>query len=139
MKYTLVLSFLALSLLACSKNKDINSTCDLASISSIAQYNNAPSDLVSIDSIWIEDNCLHLIFGASGCSGDSWEVKLIDSEAILESYPPQRNLRLSLKNDELCLAYFTKELSFDISNLQVDGDRVYLNLSDSNQGVLYEY
>ena len=95
------------------------------------------------DSIWklesINDNCLKINFSSGGCNGDTWELKLIDSEDILESYPPQRNLRLSLKNEELCEAYITKELTFDISNLQVDGNKVQLNLTNSDKNILYEY
>ena len=68
-----------------------------------------------------------------------WELKLIDSEDILESNPPQRNLRLSLKNEESCLAYITKELTFDISNLQVNGNKVQLNLTNSDKNILYKY
>ena len=63
----------------------------------------------------------------------------IDSEAILESNPPQRNLRLSLKNDELCQAFITKEITFDIDILQVDGNNVLLNLINSGDQILYEY
>jgi len=78
-------------------------------------YDNAPDDFLTINSLTIKDNFLKINYGSSGCSGDSWELKLIDAEEIMESYPPRRNLRLSLKNDELCQAYFIKELAFDIS------------------------
>jgi hypothetical protein len=64
---------------------------------------------------------------------------LIDSEAILESNPPQRNLRLSLKNEESCEAIINKEVSFDISKLQVDGKKVLLNIFNSSGQILYEY
>jgi len=82
---------------------------------------------------------LKINFSSSGCNGDTWELKLIDSEDILESNPPQRNLRLSLKNEESCLAYITKELTFDISNLQVNGNKVQLNLTNSDKNILYKY
>ena len=78
-------------------------------------------------------------FSSSGCGGETWEIKLIDSEDIMESNPPQRNLRLSLKNEEVCLAIVTKELTFDISNLQVGGNRVQLNITNSEETILYEY
>ena len=93
----------------------------------------------TINSLKITENCLKINFSSSGCSGDTWELKLIDSEDILESNPVQRNLRLSLKNEELCLAFITKELSFDISNLQVDGNQVQLNITNSDDEILYEY
>jgi len=69
----------------------------------------------------------------------SWELKLIDSESILKFYPPQRNIRLSLKNEELCQAIITKEMSFDVTGLQVDGNTVLLNSTNSDDQILYEY
>lgn len=78
-------------------------------------------------------------FTASGCSGDSWEVRLIDSEEVLESLPPQRNLRLSLKNQEDCHAMITKTMSFNLANLKVKGNQVLLNIIHTNDPVLYEY
>lgn len=113
--------------------------CDFNTIISPQEYSDAPSDFVKINHLEITENCLYINFSSSGCSGDTWEIKLIDSGVILESNPPQRNLRLSLKNDETCLAYLTKELSFDISNLQVEGSDVHLRFSQSNANILYQY
>lgn len=66
-------------------------------------------------------------------------MKLVDSEEIFEFYPPQRNLKLSLSNQEDCEAFITKEMSFDISNLQVDGNQVQLNITNAEESILYEY
>ena len=103
------------------------------------EYANAPSDQLTINGLEINNNCLKVNFSSGGCSGETWALKLIDSGDILESSPPQRNLRLSLKNEELCKAYITKELTFDISNLQVDGNIVQLNLTNSDLSILYKY
>lgn len=125
---------------ACSEDDNyINSQCSNEVIVSSELYDTAPNDNLNILETEIKDNCLIIKFGSSGCNGDSWEIKLIDSEMIMESYPPQRNIRLSLKNEELCDAYFTKELSFDIRSLQVEGDKVYLNITNSEEQILYEY
>ena len=112
-------------------------TRDFTTLISSEEYLNAPSDQLTINSLEITENCLKINFGSSGCSGDTWELKFIDSEDILESIPPQRNLRLSLKNEEECEAFITKELSFDISNLQVDGNQVQLNITNSDDEILY--
>jgi len=134
----------ALTILSCTKddyNTDKDDTnvdsnnCGFETVISAEQYENAPSDQVTINGFEIIDHCLKINFS----SGDMWEVKLIDSENILESSPPQRNLRLSLKNEELCEAYITKELTFDISNLQADGDKVQLSFTNSDDSILYEY
>ncbi len=122
---------------ACEKDNNIINYQDV--IVSLNEYNTAPNDLLTINSVEIKENSLIINFSASGCSGDTWEIKLIDSGYIMESNPPQRNLRLSLKNVELCQAYITKELSFNIRDLQVDGNKVYLNITNSGDQILYEY
>ncbi len=140
MKKILILISIGITILSCSNDDIENSNnCDFETIISAEQYGNAPSDQLSINSIEINGNCLKINFSSSGCSGDTWELKLIDSEAILKSNPPQRVLRLSLKNEEACLAYITKELTFDISNLQVDGKKVQLNITNSEDNILYKY
>lgn len=140
MKKILILISIGITILSCSNDDIENSNnCDFETIISAEQYGNAPSDQLSINSLEINGNCLKINFSSSGCSGDTWELKLIDSEAILKSNPPQRVLRLSLKNEEACLAYITKELTFDISNLQVDGKKVQLNITNSEDNILYKY
>ncbi|WP_299186846.1 hypothetical protein [uncultured Aquimarina sp.] len=141
MKNILILLLIAMAILSCS-NDDDNvdpSNCDLTTLISASEYTSASSDQVTINSITIANNCLKIDFGASGCDGNTWELKLIDSESVFESNPPQRNLRLSLKNEEACQAFITQELDFDISNLQVEGNQVLLNITNSDQTVLYEY
>jgi len=129
-------------LVACDENDDGDKNlvdCNKIAIISSEQYEGAANDALTINSLEIINDSLKINFGASGCSGDSWVLKLIDSEDIIEVFPPQRNLRLSLKNEELCDAYFSKELSFCIFNLKVDGDQVVLNLTNSNKSILYKY
>ena len=136
-----ILLIISLGILACKMNSVNNNSnsCDQTTIISSEQYKNEPSDQLTINSLELNKNCLKINFSSSGCSGDTWDLKLIDSEEILESLPLQRNLRLSLKNEELCEAYITKELTFDISNLQVSGNQIALNIANSNNKILYEY
>ena len=124
------------------KQDIIESTCDQVVLIDNYAYNNDSSSNFTINSVEIINNCLKINFGASGCDGSSWQEKLIDSEDILESSPVQRNLIFSLENSELCLAYFTKEVSFDISSLQIDNESsLILNISngENNFELLYEY
>lgn len=102
-------------------------------------YDSAPRDFLVINSLKIDGDFLTVNFSSSGCSGESWEVRLIDSGMLMYSFPPQRHLVLSLKNEELCEAYITKELTFDISALRVEGDRVLLHFPDSGQSIVYSY
>ena len=114
------------------------SNCDQNVIISPTEYQNAPNDPFSITEMTITGNCLNIKFAASGCDGNTWIVKLIDSGNIAESYPCQRTLRLSLDNKEACTAVPGKEISFDIKDLQIVGnDKVILHVSGKD--ILYEY
>lgn len=137
----LFLVFMGLAFLSCSSDDDNGnlSNCDFNTLISAEEYANAPNDVLKINKLTITDNCLKINFSSGGCNGASWKLKLIDSGDVLESNPAQRNLRLSLKNDELCEAYITKELTFDISNLKVDGNQVQLKIMNSEEIILYSY
>lgn len=131
---------IGLSFVSCNKETEKQPTvCDQSVIISKDNYTNAPSDQLSISVTELNDGCLKINFGSSGCSGSSWEVKLIDSGVVLYSDPPQRNLRLSLKNQELCAAYIGKEITFNVKDLQVNGNKVLLNITNSGDQILYEY
>jgi hypothetical protein len=136
-----VIFSITIGLSSCTNDNDNENpnNCDLETILSAGQFTTAPSDQLTIKSLKIENNCLKINFSSSGCSGNTWEIKLIDSGNILESNPPQRNLRLSLKNEEFCDAFITKELTFDISNLKVNVNKVLLNISNFDDKFLYEY
>jgi len=145
MKKILILLVVVLSVSSCSNDDDSQPpiNCDLdtsIAIISAPLFQNAPSDELTINSVSINNDAMTINFSASGCDGSSWQVKLIDSGNVFESDPPQRNLRLSLKNEEVCLALITQELTFDISNLQVmDANGVVLNVTNSDDSILYEY
>ncbi len=140
MKNLFLLALIPILLIRCTNGDgpDPNG-CDLGTVISQELYRNAPSDEVTINSFEIEGDCLKINFSASGCSGESWKITLIDSGSILESDPPQRNLRFSLENNELCEAFITRDLTFNIKNLRVEGGRVQLNLTNSEDQILYEY
>lgn len=92
-----------------------------------------------IDNLTIEDDVLIIKYTSSGCDGNSWELKLIDADIIKESYPPQRDLKLLLKNEELCLASITKEIRFNIAELKTEGSKVQLNFNGTEKRILFEY
>lgn len=133
---TILISF---SLTSCDKDDNNSSNYDKQVLISADEYSTSPNDQLTINTLELNGDNLKINFSASGCSGDTWEVILIDSEVILYSNPPQRNLRLSLKNEELCEAYITKELTFEISELQVDGNEILLNITNSDDQILYIY
>ncbi|MBN3521400.1 hypothetical protein JYB62_15425 [Algoriphagus lutimaris] len=102
-------------------------------------FDAAITDDLKINSLDIEGDFLTINISSGGCNGESWEIRLIDSGEVLESDPPQRNLVLFFKNEELCEAYITKEVAFDIADLKVEGDQVLLNIRNTGQQILYEY
>lgn len=129
-----------ISLSSCNKDDDIQSfNYHNQVVISASEYNTAPNDPLTIIELDIIGDSLKITFGSSGCDGETWDLKLIDSGAIMESAPPQRKLRLSLRNEELCDAYITKEVIYSIKSLQVDGNQVKLNITNSDDQVLYEY
>lgn len=128
----------ALGFSSCRKKKESLKSCNGDVIISQDEFMSAPDDPVTIESLKLDDGCLKVKFSASGCNGKSWKVKLIDVGTIAKSNPPQRMLRLSLDNEELCEAWITTELSFNIQSLKVpDSKSVQLHVSDKY--ILYEY
>jgi len=95
------------------------------------------SEEPTIISMEIINHCLHINYSDSGCDGNTWTLNLIDSDEVSSTEPPQRFLKLSITNEELCSTVITKETSFNIENLQVNGNQVLLKIADSQ--VLYEY
>ncbi len=135
-----MLILMGIAIFSCSNDDDKNqNNCDFNTLISSEQFKNSPSDELEIHNLEINNDCLKINFSSGGCSGDTWVVKLIDKGITTKSIPPQRSLKLSLKNDELCEALITKKLTFDISNLQVKGNQVKLNIANSNKIILYEY
>jgi hypothetical protein len=145
MSYRIQLALLILTiglvLTACDDytEPDCFTACSQPVIINADEYQNAPDDALEIVNVQLEGDCLIIRFESGGCDGNSWGIKLIDSEAIMESYPPQRNLRLSLKNQEPCDAIVTKEMAFNVSNLRLEYDKIKLNITNSGDQVLYEY
>ena len=129
----------SLFLLVSCSDDDPTFSCDDQAIISDSELATASRDAVTIQSLEIDGNCLKIRISASGCDGDSWQVRLLGSELVMESLPPQRGMLLSLDNQELCDAVITREMTFDITSTQVDGLSIWLNFIDTDQRILYEY
>jgi len=102
-------------------------------------YDNYPDDQLTILDVTLEGDCLQINFATSGCSGNSWIVELVGREEILESLPPQRLIRLSLENNEICDAYIGKSVTFDITPSRVSGNEIILNLDGWDKKIVYVY
>lgn len=139
MRTIIIFLFSLFQIIACCPVIEDESMCDDKVIIDKNLFDSAPNSSVNITKIEIIGDCISIDFNAGGCNGNSWKVKLIDSEAILKSNPPQRNLRLSLENNELCEAIIYKKISFDISKLRLTGSEVILNIVNSEHQIKYIY
>ena len=139
----LLLSLLLLTAGSCHKCGDCQprTTCDQRTLVDGDLYETAPDDAFFFEEIELREDCLEITFHSSGCDGSRWVTKLIDAEAILESFPVQRVLRLSLENDEECDVVITKTLSFDLTPIQLEAyDRIILNIEGyEGERILYTY
>lgn len=124
-----------LNLVTCASSED----CDECVIVNKKLFEETDTQNYVINELNLTGNCLELTFSSSGCSGVSWETDLVDLGGIAESIPPQRELKLRLINQELCLAWITKTVSFNVAPLQVDGGKVLLDLEGWEEGIFYIY
>ncbi|MEC3905563.1 hypothetical protein VOI54_00895 [Tamlana sp. 2201CG12-4] len=115
-------------------------SCDFKTIVDRTVFHDLESDNFNFVDAQITGDCLSITFGASGCNGESWAFKLVDSEAVTKSIPGQRSLKFQLENKELCEAYFEKTVSFDLTPLQLPGDHeVLLNIQGLSKSLSYKY
>ncbi|MEM6524498.1 MAG: hypothetical protein AAGF85_08490 [Bacteroidota bacterium] len=134
----IILTSFLISFSACNSEEVVYSiNCDDAITPDNDRFNNAVTDFFTLLNVTLEGDCLKVEYSSSGCSGNSWVMELVDAETIKESNPIQRDLRLILKNEEECLAVFTKEISFDLRPIRTDDNTILLNLED--QQYIYTY
>ena len=133
-------SLLFMNLQCDDEDDDKLSTCDVAVVQDNSIYETIESDFHSLTTAEIDGDCLSVNISASGCDGTNWVLTLVDSEDIAESIPPQRYLKLALANNEVCLAVFNKEQSFDLTGLKIDGvSEVLLNIEYFSGSLMYTY
>ncbi len=133
----LIISLFLISIFSCEENIVSDDFRNESVIIDSNLYNQSESNNYSITNVQLNGNNLTIRISSSGCSSDSWKAILIDANEILESYPVQRKIKLSLENNEACLAVFEKEFTFDISSLKEDYDTVLLNLKGWDTQINY--
>lgn len=102
-------------------------------------YNNTTSDDFELTNAEVIGDSLKLTISYGGGCGNV-EAKLIDSENILESSPIQRNIKLSLKDNDNCEAFLTKVISFDLTPIRLaDQNQIILNLEGWDSQLTYDY
>ncbi len=139
---TILIVILIFTLISCSsdgetllKSKAI--TCDKEPIINDELLIHIPSYILTINNVDLVGDCLKINFTTTGCNVLSKEIELISS-SIMESEPPQRILQLSLKDDENCGTFITKDVSFNISDLR-EGDNGRIIIDYNNNPIFYGF
>ena len=114
--------------------------CDKCIIINRDMFYQTNTDNYTIQNITVNQDCIEIEFGSSGCDGNSWEINLVDLGGISATAVPQRDLKLKLINPEDCEAFIIKTISFNLKPLQLDNyEEINLKVADYNSLIRYEY
>ena len=133
----LIFSILCLSL-SCKKDEKTPSIENSIIIGNDA-FNTYPNDNLIISDVSISGDNLQIGFYSSACDGKSWIIELVGSADLLYSDPPQRQIRLSLNNKQLCQAVFAKTMTFNLKPSRINSGEIILNLAGWNSPIRYKY
>jgi hypothetical protein len=139
-----VISFFLLLTISCSddnNNNNANSNCNKqAQVISDITFEDIITANYMITNVVLDGDCLAVTVSSSGCSGDTWEMKLLGSNSVLQILPIQRSAKIELNNQEACLAIVQKTVSFDLVPFQIDGqNEVLINIEGWDEPITYEY
>lgn len=136
----IVLLLLLLSA-ACSSDDDAaaNAACENDVIIDNALYTTVETSHYLITGAKIVGDCLEVSIRSGGCSGEDWVAELIDADRVAETATPQRDLKVSLENPELCYGIVTRSFSFNLRPLQSQDKELILNLENWEEPLNYEY
>jgi len=131
-------------ILSCNSENDnstIENNCDFTSEIILEEdFNAINTSNYGIIEVELNGDCLEITFGSSGCGTDLWEENLYSTDAFYNVFPLQRDVKMELINDEACLAFFQKTVSFDLTPFQIDGQSdLPLNINGWNEQITYEY
>ena len=113
--------------------------CHLPSTKDSEQYVNAPKDDFQFVDVKIDGNCLEVTFSyGGGC--EEVEMKLIGRESIMKSNPPQRTIRMSLKDEDNCEALVTTTRIYDLTPFRESGgNEIILRMDGWDDFISYKY
>jgi hypothetical protein len=132
-----------LFVLGCNSDDEptIENKCNvLSEIISSQEFSTVSTSNYAITKVEINEDCIEITFGSSGCGTELWEEHLFSVDSFYTIFPLQRDLKMELINQDLCEANFIKTVSFDLIPLQLEGqDLLPLNIYGWNEQVIYEY
>ena len=141
-KAIFVISLILITSISCSDSEESlyeDSVCDQITEVNNNKYKSIQTSGVIIRDVQLTGDCLRIEIESGGCSGDTWKVDLIDGGRVAESTPEQRDLKISLINNELCNALVTRTYTFDLRPIRTNNDVVLLNLDLWEEQIRYEY
>jgi hypothetical protein len=141
LKVLLCLILLNISCSDDNNNNNVNSNCDkLSQVISEENFQDVITANYMITNAALDGDCLSVTISSSGCNGETWEMKLLGTNNVMESLPLQRDVKIELDNQELCLAVFQKTVSFDLIPFRVEGqNQVDLHLDGWDETIEYQY
>lgn len=80
-------------------------------------YRIQSDSLMFVEAISIDDGCLQLNLGYSGCNSGH-DISLITNGYVAESQPPQVQFRMIDNTTQLCQAAFLDSTSYDLTPLE---------------------
>ena len=93
---------------------------------------------VSVLSAFIEGNCLVMKIGFSGCSDHSGKINLMWDGYITKTNPSSVSVQLLDTQPEMCQAYFTQQVSYDLSAIRkITQQTVIVNLGGWKEQLKY--
>ncbi len=132
---------------------DVISTCDRGAASDIKyieelscapyidlyfeNYDSLARDPIYLKEAFVEGDCLHLTVSYSGgCREHTIDLARMNAWYAGSSDVPVFEIRHNA-NDDVCEAFFTKELSFDLTPLKLEGKKEFLLTAKLADGEIY--
>lgn len=141
-----VFTFFGIFLFSCSSDDDnpnppTATECgDVAEILEEEEFNAIETANYTIIAVQLNDDCLEIRFGASGCDPEPWEMYLYSTDAFYTVFPLQRAVKMELINNQACAASFEVDISFDLTAFQIEGqNEIPLQIEGWDEQVMYEY
>lgn len=137
MKKVITVIFLMLFIYACSKDKTTNPPIDCGiPINIVTDTVGISRDIFELEETKLDGNCLTLLLSYSGgCK--SVEFKLYNYDEYVINGITHKKVFISLKDEDPCDSFISKEFKFDISELSKSiSGKYYINFVNAKDSLL---
>lgn len=141
---SIIILIIALTIFtSCNTKKKVSNTenpepdiCE--SMTFTSQPDKLTTDYYTIDTLFIVKDCLNIWVSYEGGCGDAY-FTLYYSDEIMESLPPQTNLKLKLTDKDHCRAIVQQKLYYNLSFFKefAENNGVVLHLSGTEKSIIY--